>query len=69
MRSYLRLLAASRVQWLHAIVWCITPEDKVSAVQYSAEQYSMPSSLSLADFCQEFIQYYIDEKQREIIFE
>ena len=39
-RSYLRLLAASRVQWLHAIVWCITPEDKVSAVQYSSVQYS-----------------------------
>ena len=40
MRSYLRLLAASRVQWLHAIIWCITPEDKVSAVQYSSVQYS-----------------------------
>ena len=39
-RSYLRLLAASRVQWLHAIIWCITPEDKVSAVQYSSVQCS-----------------------------
>ena len=27
-RSYLRLLQATRIQWLHAIIWCITPEDK-----------------------------------------
>ena len=27
-RSYLRLLQATRIQRLHAIIWCITPEDK-----------------------------------------
>ena len=27
-RSYLRALKAARIKWLHAIIWCITPEDK-----------------------------------------
>ena len=28
-RSYLRVLQCFKIEWVHAVVWCITPEDKV----------------------------------------
>ena len=28
-RLYLRVLQCSKIEWVHAVVWCITPEDKV----------------------------------------
>ena len=28
-RSYLLKLKAAKVKWVHAVVWCITPEEKV----------------------------------------
>eukprot|EP00092_Neocalanus_flemingeri_P027614 GFUD01029963.1.p1 GENE.GFUD01029963.1~~GFUD01029963.1.p1 ORF type:complete len:554 (-),score=119.52 GFUD01029963.1:50-1711(-) len=35
-RSYLRVLQCSRIEWVHAVVWCITPEDK--KLQYLKDQ-------------------------------
>ena len=29
MRKYLLTLQKSGLEWLHAIIWCITPEDRV----------------------------------------
>ena len=31
-RSYLRVLQCYKIEWVHAVVWCITPEDKVEIV-------------------------------------
>ena len=32
-RSYLRVLQCFKIEWVHAVVWCITPEDKVEILQ------------------------------------
>ena len=33
-RSYLRMLHSTRIEWVHAIVWCIAPEEKVIKLFY-----------------------------------
>ena len=35
-RSYLLTLQSARVRWVHAVIWCITPEDK--KLQYLKDQ-------------------------------
>ena len=35
-RSYLLKLQSARVRWVHAVIWCITPEDK--KLQYLKDQ-------------------------------
>ena len=42
MRKYLLTLQKSGLEWLHAIIWCITPEDRV--------QLSLSSILPLSFF-------------------
>ena len=40
MRSYLRVLQCFKIEWVHAVVWCITPEDKVHIFQsHHLKQY------------------------------
>ena len=39
-RSYLRVLQCFKIEWVHAVVWCITPEDKVHIFQsHHLKQY------------------------------